>query len=219
MNQGLRESVEPGLLFLTEPLALQLDDLRTHFASGHPVDREIRNPHIEPRVSEQTRAAAVDSAVLVLITDEPVPRVLLTERQMGIRFGGHLCFPGGRADAKETMLDAALRESSEEIGVHPKSVDLLGGYGRYFTQAGYRIDPFVGIIEPDYPYRLSPAEVASLHFAPLHEVLNPKYYKLNHMTPQRAYFGFEIGDVRVGGPTISLMIGLMEWLAEVQAKN
>ena len=128
------------------------------------MDREIRNPHIEPRVSEQTRAAAVDSAVLVLITDEPVPRVLLTERQMGIRFGGHLCFPGGRADAKETMLDAALRES-EEIGVHPKSVDLLGDMDAT-TQAGYRIDPFVGIIEPDYPYRLSPAVVASLHFAP-----------------------------------------------------
>ena len=214
MGSAPIHEVNPGQLILTEPLCLDLDDLRRLFGQSEKASKaEIRNPHVESRVSKETRLQAVESAVMVLITREPDPQVLLTKRQMGIRFGGHLCFPGGRADAGEPMLEAALRESFEEIGVRSEHIEILGGFGHYYTQAGYRIDPFVGIVEPDYPYHLSSAEVASLHFAKLAKVLDPASYQLNPMGPERAYFGFDLGDARVGGPTISLMIGLMEWLA------
>jgi mutator protein MutT len=153
---------------------------------------------------------------MVLITDEAMPRVVLTKRQQGIRFAGQLCFPGGRTDTGETSLETALREAEEEIGLASGAVEVLGSYGHYYTQAGFRIDPFVGIVAADYAYQPDPAEVASLHYLPLSEVLNPAAYKLKPFNSERAYFAFEQEDVYVGGPTVSLMIGLLEWLAEVR---
>ena len=174
---------------------------------------ELRNPHVETRVSQEVRAQAKPSAVLVLITNEAEPRVLLTKRQNGIRFAGHMCFPGGRADPGESVVATALRESHEEIGLEPGAVEVLGSYGHYFTQAGYRIDPVVGLVSPDYPFVPDPVEVASIHYTPLQTMLDPAAYQLRSMMLGRSYFGYELPDNRIGGSTVSLMIGFLEWAA------
>ena len=204
-------AAEPGQLGVIDPVLLSLGEIRHRFqAASAPV--ELRNPHRENRVSVATRERAIPSAVMVLITEEAEPQVVLTKRQQGIRFPGHMCFPGGRADPGESPVTTALRESHEEIGLRPSDVEVLGSYGHYYTQAGFRIDPIVGIIRADYEFEIDPAEVASLHYAKLQDVLDPRAYELTAMNAERAYFGFNAGGQRVGGPTVSLMIGLLEWL-------
>ncbi len=205
-----------GEIVVANPLECDLAELRQFFRSSSD-EGEIRNPHIESRVSQIVRDSAKPSSVLVIVTDEAVPRVLLTKRQSGIRFGGHLCFPGGRADAGESVFTTALRESEEEIGLDPDAVEVLGTFGHYYTQAGFRIDPVVGIVAADYVYQPAPNEVASIHYTELSRMLNPDAYDLKNMTPERAYFGFETGEVRVGGPTVSLMIGFLEWCHKQQS--
>lgn len=210
------ERAVPGELGVIEALDLNLSDLRARFAQAgmDPSTRRIRNPHVEGAVSEATIASATPSSVLVVITDELTPRVLLTRRQQGIRFPGHMCFPGGRAEPNEPSLQTALRESEEEIGLAPAAVDLLGSFGHYFTQAGYRMDTFVGVVAPDYEYQPDVSEVASLHFFPLRDVLDPACYELRKFNQERAYFAFDQQGVHVGGPTVSVMIGLLEFLAD-----
>tara|TARA_R110002072_G_scaffold89232_8_gene200112 strand:+ start:32417 stop:33040 length:624 start_codon:yes stop_codon:yes gene_type:complete len=201
-----------GKILASGPVAADLDFLREQFGNSGACT-ELRNPHVESTVSVETKSAAKPSSVLILTTREPVPRVLLTKRQIGIRFGGHLCFPGGRAEPGESVADTALRECEEEIGLPATEVELLGSFGHYFSQAGYRIDPLVGIVDPAFDYQPDPSEVASIHWIELQHMLDPERYDLTWMGADRAYFGFDNHEIHVGGPTVSLMIGLLEWLA------
>lgn len=206
----------PGKI-IASALSPNLDQIRLALAQANTID-EIRNPHVESPVAESTRSTATPSSVLIAITDEVKPQVLLTKRHPGIRFGGHLCFPGGRAEAGETVIATALREAEEEIGLPIGQVDVLGSFGCYFSQAGYRIDPVIGIVPPDLTYIPEASEVASIHWVSLADLLNPASYKLTRMNESRAYFGFDYVDfnndeIHVGGPTVSLMIGFLEWLS------
>ena len=52
------------------------------------------------------------AAVLVAITDRPEPGVILTVRRDDLRtHAGQVAFPGGRIDAGEDAVAAALREA------------------------------------------------------------------------------------------------------------
>lgn len=69
------------------------------------------------------------AAVLVLLTDSPDgPAVLLTERAPDLAlYPGQLVFPGGATeDGDDGPVSTALREASEEIGLDPASVIILG---------------------------------------------------------------------------------------------
>src|SRR5918997_351050 len=68
---------------------------------------------------------------------------------------------------------AALREASEEIGLPPEKVELLGGLRHYDTVTGFRIHPVVGWIEPPVELAPDPFEVAEAFELPLAFVLDP----------------------------------------------
>jgi len=205
-------SHEPGKISISEPVTPSLAFVRAAFSrnSNRP---EIRNPHVESPVSAATREAATASSVLILLTREEHPLVMFNKRQANIRFGGHMCFPGGRAEVGEQVVDTALREAEEEIGLPRSEVELLGSFGHYFSQAGYRIDPVVGIVQPQFGYQPDPSEVASIHWISLKNMLDPGCYQFSLMREGRGYFGYDNDEIHVGGPTVSLMIGFLEWLA------
>jgi len=90
---------------------------------------------------------------------------VFTERRADLRrHAGEISFPGGRQDEPdEDLRTTALREAHEEIGLDPAHVELVGALppvGTFVT--GYRVFPFVGTIEPGYPWALQQAEVAQL---------------------------------------------------------
>jgi 8-oxo-dGTP pyrophosphatase MutT (NUDIX family) len=177
---------------------------------------ELRNPHVENPVSGSVKASAIKSAVLIpLIADrEREPRLLVTKRQAFIRFAGHLCFPGGTSDESDkSAIDTALRESLEEIDIARTDIEILGCLGDYYTQAGYRITPVVGVIQHPADVRANPDEVASVHEISLAKVLDSENYKLTWHGSDRAHYSFTEEDIRIAGPTVSIMIGFMEELA------
>ena len=96
--------------------------------------------------------------------------LLLTRR------GGHLsaharqwAFPGGRIDAGETPLEAAMRETEEEVGITLDESHLLGRLDDYPTRSGYVMSPFVFWVSDQDP-EPNPAEVASAHRIGFHEL-------------------------------------------------
>ena len=105
-----------------------------------------------------------DSAVLVpLFTDAAgdVHAVFTKRREDLERHAGEISFPGGRRDDGETLMETALREAHEEVGLPPEAVEIVGALapvGTFVTN--YRIYPFVGLIEPGFEWIAQETEVA-----------------------------------------------------------
>jgi 8-oxo-dGTP pyrophosphatase MutT (NUDIX family) len=87
------------------------------------------------------------------------------------RHPGEISFPGGRRDPGETLLQTALREAHEEIGLPPDAVDVLGALEPTPTfVTNYAIYPFVGLIEAGREWVIGETEVAEVLELPLEEL-------------------------------------------------
>jgi 8-oxo-dGTP pyrophosphatase MutT (NUDIX family) len=90
---------------------------------------------------------------------------VFTERRHDLsRHAGEISFPGGRRDEGEALMQTALREAHEEIGLEPGRVEVIGALEPTPTfVTSYAIYPFVGVIsEPEADWVLSHAEVAEV---------------------------------------------------------
>src|SRR5712691_6718062 len=116
--------------------------------------------------AELDAPGSTDAAVLVplyLEGDELV--AVFTERRADMRkHAGEISFPGGRQDEPdEDLRETALREAEEEIGLSPGDVELVGALpptGTFVT--GYKVHPFVGMIEPGHTWTPQETEVAEI---------------------------------------------------------
>jgi 8-oxo-dGTP pyrophosphatase MutT (NUDIX family) len=108
-----------------------------------------------------------DSAVLVPLYEDSGGELhaVFTQRRHDLsRHAGEISFPGGRRDAGEELVETALREAHEEIGLPPGDVEIAGALEPTPTfVTSYAIYPFVGVIaEPQAEWILSHAEVAEV---------------------------------------------------------
>jgi 8-oxo-dGTP pyrophosphatase MutT (NUDIX family) len=112
-----------------------------------------------------------DSAVLAPLyadSDGALHAVFTRRRDDLKRHAGEISFPGGRRDEGETLVETALREAHEEIGLPPSEVDVLGALEPTPTfVTNYAIYPFVGLIEPGFAWVIGEAEVAEVLELPL----------------------------------------------------
>ena len=203
--------------FCHPPLRASVASLEAHFSSSEGCALEpLRNPHHEPKVDAAARKRAALAAVLMPIVDRPSgPTLLLTRRHADISFGGHICFPGGRADPADGSAErTALRESEEEIGLDPRAVRIIGRLGDYVTHSGFRIQPVIGVIEPPVALRPRDGEVVEILELPLDTALDSRSYRLGRASWQegRAHYFLEFEGVTVAGPTVSVLMGLYEEL-------
>jgi len=176
----------------------------------------LRNPHHEPRVTARDRRRAVPASVLIPVVDHAgAPTLLVTRRHEQISYAGHICFPGGRADAADRdVVETALREAHEEIGVAPEDVRVIGRLGDYVSHSGFRIAPILGVLVPPIEVVPAPGEVEEILEIPLDHVLDSRSYRLEPVAsrPPRGYFVLDYRGARITGPTVGLLIGLYEAL-------
>ncbi|AFV75106.1 ADP-ribose pyrophosphatase [Thermus oshimai JL-2] len=96
--------------------------------------------------------------------------LLLTRRSPHLpTHAGQVAFPGGVVEAGEGVVEAALREAEEEVGL--RGVEPLGFLSPTLSPQGFLVQPVVVYREDLPPLRPSPKEVAELLLAPLEELL------------------------------------------------
>lgn len=107
--------------------------------------------------------------------------VVLTERARHLQnHAGQVAFPGGRIEhARESAVDAALREASEEIGLAPSDVEIVCSLAEHATGTGFIITPVVGFIAGNFVPVPDPGEVREVFEVPLEFVLEPDNYTLS----------------------------------------
>ncbi len=165
-------------------------------------------------------AVLAPAAVLVAITDRPAPGVLLTQRTETLRrHAGQVAFPGGRVDAGEDVVTAALREAEEEIALPRSAVDVIGTSDRYRTGTGFAITPVVGVVPPDLPLVASEAEVAAVFEVPLAFLLdaaNQRAATAIYQGRERRYVEMMWNERRIWGATAGMIVNLsrrLQWPA------
>jgi len=157
-----------------------------------------------------------DAAVLVPLFDWPDdPGLVLTERRADMRrHAGEISFPGGRVDPGETLVECALREAREEIGLDPGAVDVVGALPPTSTVVtSYRVLPVVGLIPAGLAHALSPNEVERVIELRLDDLRAG--YAMRRLVRRGVPFRtptYEVGEDFVWGATARMLETLFERL-------
>ncbi len=102
---------------------------------------------------------------------------------------GQISFPGGKVDKTDKdIMETALRETFEEIGVKDKDVNVIGKINNMITNTGFLVTPFVGVIPHPYEININPYEIDELIYVPISHLLN----KSNFRVEQREFGGQNI---------------------------
>lgn len=143
-----------------------MDDLRRRI-EGHLAGFD----RIALDVGDRRRAAVA----LVVAPTADGPAFLLTRRALHMRRGaGNYALPGGNVDPDEDPIDAALRETQEELGVTLTRAAVLGLLDDFVTLGGHVVTPVVILSDQPVTLTPNPEEVHDAWLVPLSDLDHPR---------------------------------------------
>jgi 8-oxo-dGTP pyrophosphatase MutT (NUDIX family) len=162
--------------------------------------------------SADLRWAAVIGLLLRDTVDDPDPRLLLIERSAALRaHAGQLAFPGGKPEPHDSsLLDTALREAAEEVGLPVTDTTVLGRLTPVPTPSNFLIMPFVGWAPLGWRPRATSPEVHALVMPSLGELADPARH---HDRGRRSWRGhaYTLHEFAVHDPPLWGATALMVW--------
>lgn len=148
------------------------------------------------------------AAVLLALTDEPDPQVILTLRSKQLSsHSGEVSLPGGRWDESDPSLEyTALRETHEEIGLPADQVRILGPLWTRTTRWQVEVTPWLGIVSAQAELTPNPGELDAIFRVPLSYFFADPRVRTDRITidksriylPAYVYQGFEIWGFTAG---------------------
>lgn len=132
-----------------------------------------------------------------------------------------VAFPGGKREKTDTsLLETALRETREEVGVLTERVEVIREVSEvYIPPSNYDVQPFVGLYHQPAPFVLQVEEVDHLIEVPLIQVLDDNY--LISQTLSTSYAknievpAFHLEGYTVWGATAMMLNEIRELLKQV----
>lgn len=143
--------------------------------------------------------------------------VLLTQRAADLKHhAGQISFPGGRMERHDPDVRAtALRETYEEVGIHPDRVEVIGYLESMPTITGFAVTPIVGLVPGDIELVIDRTEVEYTFEVPLDWLLDAR----NDRVVDREMHGrvfrmieFHFEGQRIWGATAMMLVRLREYL-------
>ena len=146
----------------------------------------VMPPNVEnwpDELREQLNGTLKPAGVLMPIMERPAGlTVLLTRRSAALKHhAGQVSFPGGRKeDADSSVLETALRETHEEVGIESRFVSIVGYLPTTPSITAYSVTPIVGFVAGAAELRADPGEVEYTFEVPLEFLLDESNDVLGH---------------------------------------
>ena len=188
---------------------------------SHQKMRVIYDQSIELPFSKinSTQAAVL---ILLYLADNEI-YFFLTKRTDELKHHkGQISLPGGTQEGNEKLIDTALRETQEEIGINKTSISIIGSITPLFVPVtGFMIYPFIGYSLYKLDPKPDPVEVATIFSVNISDLLN----KENRTTEQRNISGydvqvpyFKLNDYQVWGATSMILSEFRDLIKSINEK-
>ncbi len=200
---------------------LTIDDIRERLHAQNTTTYDVP-PEL---LGDEAREAAV--LVPFLRIDEAWHLLYIRRAHFeGDRHSGQVAFAGGkREDPDNSLLDTALREAGEEVGIEAADVDILGYINHHHTISEFQVRPYVGILPWPYDLQLDATEVARAFTIPLAWLAQRSNYRTeerHHPQSQRpwpvVYFDHYDGEL-LWGATARMTLSLIEVLENARGSR
>lgn len=139
-------------------------------------------------------------------------RVVVIRRVDAGIHGGQISFPGGKREASDaSLVDTAIREAVEEIGIEPGDVEIVAPLPVVRTLTSrFDIHPFLGRIRPPDSWRPQEREVAEVIELGIAELAHPGAHGIESVHPPTAAEPvtvpcFRVRDVLIWGATYRIL--------------
>lgn len=170
-----------------------------------PVGRELY-----PEAGKQN---IIQSSVLIILfpLDDGSIQTCLIRRPAGMRnHGGQIAFPGGRFEpTDQNLIQTALRESFEEVGVCSDQLEIIGALTPIYVQvSNFTINPFIGWCHTRPNFKIEESEVDELLIVPIEKLLHPKTLQTKEVITLRGNFnvpGYDIDSIFIWGATAMIL--------------
>lgn len=158
-------------------------------------------------------AQGPQAAVLVALTDEPQPEVILGHRAMHLLMHpGEVAFPGGKREQEDiSPWVTALREALEEVGLSEELVSPLGELPPLITRTGFEVHPCVARVPTGLDLVVDPGEFSSIFHLPLATFADAGLFRLEEMWDgqrMRKVPHYQVDDDNIWGVTAAVLAQL-----------
>ena len=171
---------------------------------------ELYKPIATPDYSDALTASAV---LLIIHKLEQQWHLLLTTRAEHLSsHAGQISFPGGRfEDLDQNLVATAIRETEEEIGLASKYLDVISQLDAQTTLTGYRIFPYIAVIDELPLLTIDPGEVVDVFSVPLNYLIDSNNHQLEsafYQGEKRSYYKITWQDKIIWGATAEMIVKL-----------
>ena len=206
-------------------------------------DFQISNPDIDRYLSDQNelyrltaeklsahdhrvhRYADVpyrEAAVLIpIFYKNRTAHLLFTKRTDKVEHHkGQISFPGGVKDpGDKDLMQTALRETEEEMGIAPDDVTILGKTDTFLTNTNYLVTPYVGYFAYPYDYHINYDEISRVIEVPVAHLLTPEIFETRIMKRDgftwRVHF-YQYQEESIWGVTGFLLSNFLNIVFEIE---
>ena len=143
--------------------------------------------------------------------------ILFTKRSDQVKYHkGEISFPGGVVDEEDLeLVNTALREAHEEIGLEKGDVQILGILDDIVTVTEFIVTPIVGLFPYPYPFKVSEVEIAELIEVPLSSLLDENCFSKKEITRggrKEIVHAYQYGKHTIWGATARILKQFLDLL-------
>lgn len=202
------------ILWVSKPkMQITKRDIKTALQAAGPVSSDF-DLNTDVAAPPPQRVAGV---LVPLVQRAHGIDLILTKRAAHLKsHPGQISFPGGKQEKTDTNIaQTALREAWEEVGLPPKSVELMGQLPNHNTVTSFAVTPVVGWISDEWQVQIDPGEVDEVFSVPFEFVMNTSNYQIQGRWWQgglRRYYTVPYGPYYIWGATARMLYGMAKGL-------